>query len=159
MRRIVPVLVAGLLVAAFAAPAGATTTSTWHRDNYGGHERLVCSATGAVWQCRYDSLPIAQNDQGYGDGQFRGTVAEAADAWCPNDWAALVCQHATQYVVGATIYGQSITEWEELIFTDSSEGLAPMYMYLIGPKLEGVCPWYPTWTQALAHNYECFFRT
>ncbi|HET9681400.1 MAG TPA: hypothetical protein VFP19_05115 [Candidatus Limnocylindrales bacterium] len=155
MRRIIPVIVAGLLVAAFAAPASAGT-STWHRDNYGGgHERLVCSATSGVWQCRYDSLPISQNDQGTGDGQFRGTVSTTA--WCP-DWAGVVCEHATRFVVGAMIYGQNLTIWQELIFTDG-DGVAPMYMYLVGPgePFPAICPWYPTWTQAQANSYECFF--
>lgn len=158
MRRMVPVFVAALLVAAFAGSASAESTSTWHRDNYGnGHERLVCTATSGVWTCRYDTLPISQNDQGSAAGQFRGTLTPADDTWCP-DWAAIVCQHATRYVVGATIYGQSATVWEELIFTDGN-GLAPMYMYLVGPAaaFPAVCPWYRTWTEALANSHECFW--
>ncbi len=161
MRRIVPVFVAALLLAAFAGPAAsAETSSTWHRDNLGkGHERLVCTATGALWTCRYDARPISQNDQGTAGGQFRGTVMESPPAFCPMEWAPLVCEKAIRFVVGATIYGQTDTIWQELIFTNETNGLAPMYQFLVGPKgypFPAICPWYRTWTQALTHEHDCF---
>jgi hypothetical protein len=158
MRRIVSVVAAALLLGALVGPAaGAATASTWHRDNYGnGHERLICTTTSGVWQCRYDTMPnYPAGFIGNGIGEFTGSAAD--DAWCP-DWAPAVCGHVQGYVVGATVYGRSqpVTIWEELIFTDG-DGVAPMYMYLVGPGYPAVCPWYQTWDEALANDYECDF--
>ena len=164
MRRILPVIAAAALLVAFAAPASsAGIASTWHRDNYGnGHERLICTSTSGVWECRYDSMPNypERGDRSNGIGSFTGSEQDAW--WCP-PWAQEVCDSVERHVVGATVYRQQgnppVTEWEELIFTDGSDGLAPMYMYLVGPGLEGVCPWYPTWDEALENGHECFFSS
>ncbi len=170
MRRIVPVLVAGLLVVAFAAPASASYTLTWHRDNYGNeHQRLVCTITSGVWQCRQEVVVPSsqQGNQNQGNGTtgaalFRGS-SQVGD--CPS-WAADeykdVCAHASSsMVVGALTYNSPFTVWEEMIFTDRSDGLAPMYVYLAGPLVPGfytaVCPWYPTWQEALTNPHDCFF--
>jgi hypothetical protein len=158
MRRIVSALGAVLLMAAFTgSAASAGISSTWHRNNNdNGHERLICSATSGVWTCRYDSMPTfgsKSNDI----GEFRGS-AEAG--WCP-EWAADVCNHSTSIVVGETVYSRQapFTLWQELIFTDGGDGLAPMYEYLVGPAgspFPLVCPWYPTWDEALDHDYWCY---
>jgi hypothetical protein len=127
MRRILPVLVAGLLLAALAAPAsGAATPSTWHRDNYGnGHERLICTSTSGVWQCRLDTMPNYPADVRNNDiGELTGS---AQDGWCP-EWAGDVCGHVQQIVVGALVFSarqSPFTVWDELLFTDG-EGVAPM---------------------------------
>lgn len=166
MRRIVAVLAAVLLVAAFAGPAAsAGVSSTWHRSNYGSaHERLVCTNTWGTWHCRYDTVPgFPAGFNENGTGEFNGTDApnEPGMVWCP-DWAADVCAHAQQFVVGAQRYQDvgpghpgGLTVWEELILTDG-DGLAPMYLYLVGPALNAVCPWYATWPDALANDAECF---
>jgi hypothetical protein len=167
MRRIVALLAAVLLVVAFSAPAaGAGISSTWHRSNYGNaHERLICTNSYGVWRCRYDTVLGVQEELDSGSaGEFNGSDApnEPGSVWCP-DWAGDVCSHAEQFVVGAQSYQDlgpghpgALTEWEELILTDG-DGLAPMYMYLVGPSITAVCPWYATWADAVANSYECFF--
>lgn len=167
MRRILPVLVAGLLVAAFAAPASASYTTTWHRNSYGTHERLVCTITSGLWQCRQETVVPTnpqgnQGDQGNGPSgaaSFRGSEQAGS---CPS-WAGDVCTHVDSYVVGETIYGlpdSPFTMWVELILTDGA-GVAPLYAYLTGPAVEdpfpAVCPWYRTW-QAAQADPDCFFH-
>jgi hypothetical protein len=163
MRRTFALLVAALLLLAIAVPAAsAGKSSTWHRSNYGtAHERLICTGSSGVWHCRYDTLPNypEQGDRSNTIGEFNGssTAADQANAWCP-EWAADVCDHAQQFVVGAQtwIAPDGATIWEELILTNGQDGLAPMYMYLVGPLLEAICPWYPTWDEVLANDPQCF---
>ncbi len=166
MRRIVPVLVAGLLVAAFSAPVSASYSATWHRNSFGVHERLVCTVTSGLWQCRQDvvvaSSQQGNQNQGNSTGEyasFRGS--EQAGSIPP--WAAALETHAPSYVVGAITYGMPNgpfnTLWDELILTDG-QGVAPLYAYLTGPAVEYpfpvVCPWYRTWQEAQANPPGCF---
>jgi hypothetical protein len=158
MRRSIGVIVATALLIAITAPVATGAGSTWHRNNYNsGHERLQCSGA-TVWTCTYDNVREAGVEfNAKALGTFKGTAQEAA--WCP-DWSAVVCAHATSIVVGATIYGTNsgtpATHWQELIFTDG-DGVAPMYQYFVGPQFEAVCPWYQTYAQALANDFECLF--
>ncbi|NJD27691.1 MAG: hypothetical protein FIA92_05285 [Chloroflexi bacterium] len=158
MRRSMVLVAVAIVLVAVSAPAAAGSGSTWHRNNYGsGHERFHC-ADGNVWQCTYDN--VREPDMTWNPksmGLFNGTAQDAA--WCPG-WARAVCDHATTIVVGATTYGLNepgaFTWWEEVIFTDG-DGVAPMYRYYIGPQFEAMCPWYATWSDALANDFECIW--
>jgi len=156
MRRAVAFGAAGLLLMLLVAPVSAGRGSTWHRFNPDGneHERLICAA-GSPWLCTYDKLP----EPGLGlnwdttTGKFMGNEQ---DTWCPDDWASEICQHAVTTVVGATSYNAGFTWWENLVFTDG-DGVAPLYMFIVGPYFSAMCPWYSTWADALANDPDCVF--
>ena len=158
MRRAVAFAVAGLLLMLLVAPVSAGRGSTWHRLNpdVAEHERLICAA-GSPWLCTYNKLPEPDLHWDTTTGKFMGNDQAT---WCPEDWASEICEHAVQTVVGATSYNTaengSFTWWENLIFTDG-DGVAPMYMYVVGPVWSGMCPWYTTWADALANPNACLF--
>ena len=159
MRRAVAFGAAGLLLMLLVAPVSAGRASTWHRlnsDGDGEHERLMCAA-GNPWSCIYDKLPEPSLGLHWDNttGKFMGNGQET---WCPDEWAAEICQHVVGTVVGATSYSPGFTWWENLVFTDG-DGVAPLYMYVVGPYWEGMCPWYSTWADALANDSACIFAS
>ena len=151
MRRLITPFFAAILIAAFAAPAGAASGSQWHRINPSdppAHERLTCAGT-SVWQCRYDLVPEPARNFYWSRSTGRFTGSSAA---CPAELGDL-CSHAVKTYVGATTYHwvdvPPFTLYEDLIVTDGQGGYAPLYMYFPGDLF---CPWFRSFSDAYAAN-------
>jgi hypothetical protein len=144
-----------------ATPAAADTTPLrWHRFNVAdsppSHERLSCLTDGQ-WRCRYDKVP--EPTLGFSWDQTTGvfTGTEVTGTWeCPAWFPSGVCDSATQVISGTLTYTApqhrgTFTVDAELIVT----GDGALWLYWVDAF---VCPWYPTFGQALTSPADCIFN-
>lgn len=136
-----------------------TTPLSWHRLNVHSdpaeHERFGCLA-GEVWRCHYDKLP--EPTLGLDWDQTRGTFwgTETTSDWsCPAWFPADACASADTVVsgVGTFVFPRasgSFSVDQQLLVSDDG-GLWVYWTDLF------VCPWYPTFDEALASESSCTF--
>ena len=158
-QALVAVMTALLLLGlAAGAVSASVTTLTWHRLNPGDppeHERYFCVA-GATWSCRYDKLP--ERRLGFAWDQTRGTFSgtNTTDDWvCPEWFTSDPCAAADTVISGVgTFYfpraSGSFSVDQQLLVSD--DGL--LWIYWVD---QFVCPWYPTFGEALATDPSCVF--
>ena len=160
-RLAVAIVLAALAMLFLGAPALAQPqVMTWHRLNPGvdenaassEHERFECM-TGVRWVCRYDKVA----DEGFAWNRTIGTFhgRDITDSWdCPEWFAAALCNGTEQVISGQIVFvrggGPALRVTNELILTDGSGDLAPLYIYW--PDGGFVCPWYGTFAEARAAN-------
>jgi hypothetical protein len=160
VRRLLTALSAVAMLLAVAAPASAAGPLTWHRLNPSDppeHERYLC-LPGATWSCRYDKLPEPR--LGFGWNQTRGTFKGQVTGFdCPSWFSAAACDAADTVVTGVgTFYtynsslrptGSFSVDQQLLVGDDGT-----LWIYWVDLF---VCPWYPTFQQALANDPSCDF--
>jgi len=151
-----------LLLGMASAPVAASgPPESWHRLNVYGdppeHERFAC-LTGDVWTCRYDKVPDPKLGLGWDQtrGVFRGTVTTpdwVCPAWFPTD----ACDAADTVVSGVGSFtfprasgGFSVDQ--QLLVSDDGR----LWVYW-GDDFQFVCPWYPTFGEALTSDSSCAF--
>jgi len=147
-----------LLGLAAGAVSASVDTLTWHRLNPGDppeHERFSCVA-GATWWCRYDKLP--ERTLGFAWDQTRGTFSgtETTDDWvCPEWFTSDPCDAADTVISGVgTFYfpraSGSFSVDQQLLVADDGR----LWLYWVD---QFVCPWYPTFAEALDSDPSCVF--
>ena len=159
-------LTGALLFIAPATPAPAASTVTplvWHRYNIyepisPSHERLRCLTDGQ-WRCQYDTLP--EPTLGFTNPNVRGTFVgtDVTDGWeCPtaNWFPDEICDSAVQVVSGLQTFvepgrGLLFDVLVDYIVTDDGT----LWNYFVDIV---VCPWYPTFEQALTAPAGCTFN-
>ena len=158
-RALVAVITALLLVGLGAGAVSASvTTLTWHRLNPADppeHERFFCVA-GATWSCRYDKLP--ERRLGFAWNQTRGTFSgiDTTDDWvCPEWFTSDPCAAADTVISGVgTFYfpraSGTLSVDQQLLVSDDGR----LWVYWVD---QFVCPWYPTFGEALATDPSCVF--
>jgi hypothetical protein len=159
LSRPASVAAALVLLVGVVAPAGAASPSPgeWHRNNYNnGHERLTCREGSNAWSCVYDQLPEEGVPVGDGTAHFSGP--NVVGSWtCPEWFDASVCDHVVAVYRGNATYvssnGHPVTFAQEQIVThvDGTEVLQQYFVDLF------YCPWYRTFAEALAHDFNCTF--
>jgi hypothetical protein len=167
-RRALTALVAILLllICALAIAPGAAVAnpavdfSLWHRLNPNApgfappaHERLACLNGSSFWVCRYDQ-PAEPSLNLYAEpvtGQFIGR--DITSSWtCPAWFPSAICANVTQ-VAGGTVryfpaHRPSVEVAEDLVFTGTGNNRR-LHVYWVN---QFVCPWFPTFEEALAAN-------
>lgn len=160
-RWLVLALVLGSLMVSVLVPAIAaagTSPSRWHRLNDAAdppeHERFGCLVAGASWDCRYDKVP----GPGLSWDQTRGTFTgedTTADWTCPGWFPGPACDAADTVVTGVGSFtfprasgGFSVDQ--QLLVGDDGR----LWIYWVDAF---VCPWYPTFDQALGSPSACTF--
>lgn len=160
------ILTGALLLIAPATPAGAASSATplmWHRYNIyepisPSHERLRCLTDGQ-WRCQYDTVP--EPTLGFTNPSVKGTFVgtDVTDSWeCPkahwfpND----ICDSAARVISGTQSFvlpgsGELFTVDVVYIVTDDGT----LWNYWVD---QFVCPWYPTFEQALTESAGCTFN-
>ena len=157
----IPALVAGLALALMMSGsvlAGAEPMR-WHRLNVHGdpaeHERFGCIA-GEVWRCRYDKLP--EPTMGLAWDQTHGTFSgtDTTSEWtCPWWFPADACADADTVVSGVGVFfpprhGDPDAFDQQLLVADDGD------LWIYWTDLF-VCPWYPTFDEALVSESSCSF--
>jgi hypothetical protein len=149
-----------LLLGAPAPAAASTTPLQWHRvniyDDPPNHERWSCLIDGD-WRCRYDQIP--EPTLGFSFNQFRAvfTGSDVTGAWeCPGWFPGDICTSAATIVSGTSTvifprHGGTFTGDAEFILTDEGR----LWFYWVD---QFVCPWYPTFDEALTLPAECVFN-
>jgi hypothetical protein len=132
---------------------------TWHRLSPGNppeHERFSCQA-GATWSCRYDKLPEPQLGFAWDStrGTFHGAVTSGFE--CPGWFSPDACAAADTVVTGVGAFyfpraGGSLSVHQQLLV--SNDGRLWIYW---SDNFQFVCPWYPTFDEALTSNPFCDF--
>lgn len=151
-------IIALLLVS--GAPVAAAGPTTWHRLNPGNppeHERFSCLA-GSTWSCRYDKLP--EPDLGFAWNQTRGVFTGSETGFvCPGWFSAAPCDAADTVITGMSTFRTydyslrptgSFSVDQQLLVSDDGT----LWIYWVG---QFVCPWYPTFGEALASDPSCEF--
>jgi hypothetical protein len=147
-----------LLGLAAGSVSASVSTMTWHRLNPGDppeHERFACQA-GATWSCRYDKLP--EPKLGFAWNQTRGTFSgtDTTSDWvCPEWFTSDPCAAADTVITGVgTFYfpraSGSFSVDQQLLVSDDGR----LWVYWVD---QFVCPWYPTFAEALASDPSCDF--
>lgn len=146
-----------LLVLVAPVSAAPPQLQEWHRLNPDPanvapeHEHLLC-LPGVQWVCRYDKLPEADFHWDRTIAMFQGRDI-TADAECPEWFPDEICDGTEQVIAGVAHFrvdgGGAFRTGQALIFTDG-DGIAPLYVYWIDNGF--VCPWYGSFTDALAAN-------
>jgi hypothetical protein len=133
----------------------------WHRYNIyeplgPSHERLQC-LTDTQWRCKYDTVP--EPDLGFSNPNVIGTFVgtDVTGTWeCPkgHGFPADICDSATSVISGVQTFIQPGGERDSLdaVFIVTDDGA--LWDYFVG---FAVCPWYPTFEQALTSPAECKF--
>ena len=154
----VPTLIAALMILAVAAgPVSAASSGEWHRNNYGtGHERLVCREAVTSWSCVYDNVPEPGLPASDSVGHFTGR--NVTDSWsCPTWFDPAVCDNVVAVYRGVATYTSSgnhpVTFRQEYIVTKVG-GQEILQQYFVGLFY---CPWFRTWKEALAADFNCTF--
>jgi hypothetical protein len=156
---VVLVAMAALSTPTLAAAAPPETT-TWHRLNPDRshppeHELWQCRTT-AVWVCHYEKAPEPALGFHWDDAAATFVGHDITGAWqCP-DFFGTRCAAVTQVVEGTShlhASGQPAQRYLlEFVFLDDSV----LYIVVNVPTEDGIftfaCPWYPTFTGALAAN-------
>ena len=158
MNRIrLSMLAAALAVGlAIPVPAGAATPAAvngeWHRNNYNaGEEQLLCREAAASWTCKYVT-PEAT-------GRFSGS--NVTDSWaCPEWFPSTICENVVAVYHGnflvVPVGGASeapIIIPEDYVITEV-DGQEVLQLYWVDLF---VCPWYRTYAEALAADFNCVF--
>jgi hypothetical protein len=155
-------VLAGAMLLITATPAAATTMD-WHRYNIyeplgPSHERLQC-VIDDHWRCKYDTVP--EPKLGFSNpnvqGSFVGTDVtgtwECPKAhWFPSD----ICDSATRAISGVqtfTLPGGEVLFDVGVVFIVTADGT--LWDYWVDQL---VCPWYPTFEQALTSTAGCAFN-
>jgi len=159
-------LLGALLAGTITAPATASVQQVeWHRYNpYDpSHERLRC-VTDGEWRCMHDSPP--EPNLGFIDPEAKATFVgtDVTATWkCPT-WRRFpreICASAVRVISGEETFvftgGDDpfptfTVEVELIVLADGT-----MWNYWVRPFGTFVCPWYPTFEQALASPAECVF--
>jgi hypothetical protein len=150
-----------LAISAVAGPAAATTPTTWHRLNVAAnppeHERFGCLAS-ATWWCKYDKVPDPV--LGLSWDQTRGTFSgsDTTSDWvCPDWFPGDACDAADTVISGVGTFffprasgGFSVDQ--RLLVADDGR----LWIYW-GDGFQFVCPWYPTFADALTNDASCVF--
>jgi len=160
--RSIRTVIGGALVLLFAASSVATAAGpmTWHRLNPGDppeHERYTCRA-GEVWVCRYNKLP--ERDLGFAWNQTRGVFRGTETAFeCPEWFSDAPCDAADTVIEGVGTFwtydndlrptGSFSVDQQLLVSDDGS-----LWIYWTDAF---VCPWYPTFAEALTSDPSCEF--
>jgi hypothetical protein len=154
----VPTVIAALiLLAAAVGPASAAASGEWHRNNYGtGHERLICREATFSWTCVYDNVPEPGLSASDAVAHFPGR--NVSESWsCPTWFDATVCDNVVAVYRGVATYTSSgnhpVTFLQEYIVTNVG-GQEVLQQYFVDLFY---CPWFRTWEQALAADYNCTF--
>jgi hypothetical protein len=154
----VPTLIAALILLATAVgPVAAASSGEWHRNNYGtGHERLVCREATTSWSCVYDNVPEPGLPGSDSIGHFTGR--NVTDSWsCPTWFDATVCDNVVAVYRGVATYTSSgnhpVTFRQEYIVTNVG-GQKILQQYFVDLFY---CPWFRTWEEALAADFNCTF--
>ena len=154
----VPTVIAALILLAVAVgPVSAAAPGEWHRNNYGtGHERLICREGTSPWTCVYDNVP--EPGLSASDAVAHFTGRNVSDSWsCPTWFDATVCDNVVAVYRGVATYTSSgnhpVTFRQEYIVTNvgGQEILEQYFVDLF------YCPWFRTWEEALAADYNCTF--
>ncbi|HET8785816.1 MAG TPA: hypothetical protein VFM38_09290 [Candidatus Limnocylindrales bacterium] len=160
-RWLILAFVLGSLIVGALAPTIAsarTSPIAWHRLNVAAdppeHERFGCLAGGDQWTCRYDKVP----GPGLSWDQTRGTFSgedTTADWTCPAWFPKDACDAADTVVTGVGSFrfprasgGFSVDQ--QLLIGDHGQ----LWIYWID---QFVCPWYPTFDEALVSDASCTF--
>ena len=146
-----------ILLAVAVGPASAATSGEWHRNDYGtGHERLICREAMPSWSCVYDNVP----EPGVPGSDFVGhfTGRNVTDSWvCPTWFDASVCDNVVAVYRGVATYtsptNHPVTVRQEYVVTNV-DGQEIMQQYWVDMFY---CPWFRTWEEALAADYNCTF--
>lgn len=153
-----PIFVAALMVLAVAvAPVFAASRGEWHRNNYGsGHERLVCREATPSWTCVYDNVPEPGLEWGDTVGYFTGH--NVTNSWsCPTWFDPSVCDNVVAVYRGLATYtargNQPVQFLQEYIVTTVG-GQEILQQYFVD---RFYCPWFRTYEEALAADYNCTF--
>lgn len=138
----------------FTASAPTPTPSNlpeWHRNNYNaGEEQLICQESIPAWTCEY-RVPD-------GTGLFSGQ--NVTSSWtCPDWFPRAICDHVTAVYHGNFVVlpadGQYAASPEivsqDLVVTEV-DGQAVLQLYWVD---RFVCPWYRTYEEALAADFNC----
>jgi hypothetical protein len=155
--RLLAVIGALALGLAISAPAMAVTASSqqaeWHRNNYNaGEEQLLCREGTSSWACTYQ-VPD-------GSGHFSGR--NVTGAWsCPEWFPSAICDNVVAVYHGVAMYvpsggvpdGPSFLVSQDYVVTNVA-GQAVLQLYWVD---RFVCPWYRTFEEALAADYNCVF--
>ena len=114
--------------------------------------------TDGEWRCKYDTVPAPTF--GFSNPLVMGTFVgtDVTDSWeCPDaDWFPTeICDSATRVISGTQsfvepVQGELFTVDVLLIVTEDGT----LWDYWIDLF---VCPWYPTFAQALTSPAECTF--
>jgi len=136
-----------------------TTPMRWHRLNVHSdpaeHERFGCLA-GEVWRCRYDKLPEPTLGLAWDQthGTFSGTDT-TSDWVCPAWFRGDACDAADTVVSGVATFfpprhGDPDVVDQQLLVSDDGS------LWIYWTDLF-VCPWYPTFAEALVSESSCTF--
>jgi hypothetical protein len=137
--------------------AAAASVGYWHRNNYGTeHERLTCREAVASWTCFYDKVP--EEGFSWDDRTGRFTGRNVTESWsCPTWFDSTVCDNVVAVYRGIETFtggGQHpITAVQEYVVTEVN-GQAILYVYWVDSFY---CPWFRTFDEALAADYNCTF--
>jgi hypothetical protein len=155
------VALAGAMLLTTATPAAATVRPMrWHRYNIyeplgPSHERLRC-LTNDQWRCKYDTVP--EPKLGFSNPNVIGTFVgtDVTGTWeCPDWFPADICASATRAISGVQTFiqpGQGELFSLDAVFIVTDDGA--LWDYFVD---FAVCPWYPTFEQALTSPAECIF--
>jgi hypothetical protein len=158
-RMLVAVMTAVLFIGLAAGSVSASvSTMTWHRLNPGNppeHERFSC-LEGATWSCRYDKLP--EPKLGFAWDSTRGTFSgtDTTGEWvCPEWFTSDPCDAADTVISGVgTFYfprvSGSFSVDQQLLVSNNGR----LWLYWVDLF---VCPWYPTFDEALNSDPSCVF--
>lgn len=160
LRSLVALVAMAAVLLVLAAPAVSAAPTTWHRLNPADppeHERYFC-LTGATWHCRYDKLP--ERDLGFAWNQTRGTFTGTATSFeCPEWFSDAPCDAADLVISGVGTfwtYDESLRPTgsfsvdQQLLVSDDGT------LWIYWTDLF-VCPWYPTFAEALESDPSCDF--
>jgi hypothetical protein len=159
-RLILAALAALAVILVAAAPSAAGQPLTWHRLNPGDppeHERYTCLA-GETWHCRYNKLP--EPDLGFAWNQTRGVFTGTETAFeCPEWFSSAPCDAADTVISGVGTFwtyddalrptGSFDVDQQLLVADDGT-----LWIYWVDLF---VCPWYPTFAEALVADPSCDF--
>ena len=157
--RLVALAAPALLALAISAPTMAAVPGAqdaeWHRNNYNaGEEQLTCREAVASWTCTY-RIPD-------GTGWFSGrdvTTTWSCPAWFPGS----ICENVVAVYRGTFVLvpeggassGPSFLVRQEYVITDVA-GQQVLQLYWTD---RFVCPWYRTFEEALAADFNCVFAS
>ena len=161
IRSLVCVMAVVAVLALAAAPAvSAGGPTRWHRLNPSDppeHERYTCR-TGDVWYCRYDKLP--EPELGFGWNQTHGIFTGTETAFeCPEWFSDAPCDAADTVISGTGTFWTfddslrptgSFSVDQQLLVSDDGT------LWIYWTDLF-VCPWYPTFEDALEADPSCEF--
>lgn len=153
--RLVALAGPALLALAISAPTMAAVPGAqeaeWHRNNYNaGEEQQTCREAAPSWTCTY-RLPDAT-------GWFSGrdvTATWTCPAWFPGGICDnVVAVYRGTFVIvpeGGASSGRSFLVPQEYVVTEVA-GQPVLQLYWVD---RFVCPWYRTFEEALAADFNC----